>query len=214
METRILIVDQHTIVREAIGTLIEKRRDLLVVGGAADGHQAILLAERLQPDLMLMEITLPRLSGLEVTRRLLKNRLSLSVLILSMHDSQSQVEEALRAGASGFLSKTCSSDELMQAIDAVRAGRRYLSAAATQHVVNTITGDGPASRLGTGNLTSREREVLQLIAEGCSNKEIATGLNLSIRTVESHRSNLMAKLGIQKTSGLVRFAIREGLLSP
>ena len=137
-----------------------------------------------------------------------------SVLILSVHDSRPHVEEALRAGASGYLVKTGSSDELMQAIDAVGAGRSYLSSAVAQHVVDAITCEGHASSPNLRRLTSREREVLQLIAEGLSNKEIATELGVSTRTIDSHRSNLMEKLSIRRVSGLVRFAIREGLLGP
>ena len=214
MERTILLADHHTIFREVIRKLLEKREDLRVVGEAADGQQAMLLAQQLKPDVVLMEITLPRLSGLEVTRRLVRSGCRSSVLILSVHDSRPHVEEALRAGASGYLVKTGSSDELMQAIDAVGAGRSYLSSAVAQHVVDAITCEGHASSPNLRRLTSREREVLQLIAEGLSNKEIATELGVSTRTIDSHRFNLMEKLSIRRVSGLVRFAIREGLLGP
>ena len=214
MERTILLADHHTIFREVIRKLLEKREDLRVVGEAADGQQAMLLAQQLKPDVVLMEITLPRLSGLEVTRRLVRNGCQSNVLILSTHATRPHVEEALRAGASGYLVKTGSSDELMQAIDTVVTGQSYLSSAIAQHVVDAINHEGHASSPNLRSLTSREREVLQLIAEGLSNKEIATELGVSTRTIDSHRSNLMEKLSIRRVSGLVRFAIREGLLSP
>lgn len=213
MERTILIADHHTIFREVIRKLLERRDDLRVVGEAADGQQAMLLAQKLKPDVVLMEITLPRLSGLEVTRRLVRSGCPSNVLILSMHGNRRHVEVALRAGASGYLVKTASSDELLQAIDTVAAGRSYLSSAVAQHVVDAITREGHTSPPDLRCLTSREREVLQLIAEGLSNKEVATELGVSTRTIDSHRSNLMEKLSIRKVPGLVRFAIREGLLS-
>ncbi len=212
MQTTILVADDHLIVRQGLKRLLSKREDFRVVGEAADGEEAVILAGRTEPDVVLMDISMPRLSGIDATRRIRKNSDHTKVLALSMHDSQSYVEEALRAGAAGYVHKNSSIEDLFAAIDAVREGESYLSPLITQQVVDAIAhpGDRPASALST--LTEREREVLKLIAEGLSSKEIAAQLGVSLKTIESHRANLMDKLDIHKVSGLVRFAIRAGLV--
>jgi DNA-binding NarL/FixJ family response regulator len=211
--TSILLADDHRLVREGLRRLLEERSDLRVVGEAGTGLEAVEKAGTLGPDLVLMDLSMPVLSGIDATRRLCKQSGAPKVLILSMHADRHYVEEVLRAGASGYVLKDSASSDLLQAIDAVRAGESFLSPSITQRVVEAIARpeDQPAAALGT--LTEREREVLTLIAEGLSSKEIARRLGVSLKTIESHRANLMDKLDIHKVSGLVRFAIRAGLVN-
>jgi len=214
METRILLVDDHAMVREALRAKLEAVDHLTVVGEARDGREAIEAARELRPDVIVMDIWLPRLSGLAATQEILKTDRNARVLILSVHEGRSFVEDAFRAGAIGYVVKSGSVQELLEAIDAVRQGRSYLSPAITQHVVGAIRDPRDSASSGLSRLSSREREVLQRIAEGLASKEIAADLHLSRRTVETHRANLMRKLGAHKASSLVRIAIREGLVSP
>lgn len=214
MGTRVLLVDDHAMVREALRAKIEAVDGLEVVGEARDGREAVDAARRLRPDIILMDIMLPRLSGLAATQEIMKADQGARVLILSVHEERSFVEDAFRAGAFGYVVKTGPIQELLDAIDAVRQGLSYLSPAITQHVVGSIRNPGDSSSGGLSALSTREREVLQRIAEGLASKEIAADLQLSRRTVETHRANLMRKLGAHKASSLVRIAIREGLVSP
>jgi DNA-binding NarL/FixJ family response regulator len=214
MQTTIVVADDHTIVREGIRKLLEAREDFQVVGEASDGEEAVQMILEKKPDVALMDIWMPRLSGIDATRRIGKRGLDTKVLVLSMHESRTYVEEVLRAGASGYILKSAASQDLLNAIDAVCNGASYLSPAITQQVVDAIARPGDAAPSGVAMLTDREREVLQLIAEGLSSKEIAGMLGVSLKTVDSHRSNLMEKLDIHKVSGLVRFAIRAGLVEP
>jgi len=214
MQTTIVVADDHKIVREGIRKLLETRDDFKVVGEASDGEEAVQLVLEKKPDVALMDIWMPRLSGIDATRRIGKRGLDTKVLVLSMHASRSYVEEVLRAGASGYIVKNAAAQDLLNAIDAVRSGVSYLSPVITQQVVDAIARPADASPSGVAALTDREREVLQLIAEGLSSKEIAGMLGVSLKTVDSHRSNLMEKLDIHKVSGLVRFAIRTGLVEP
>jgi DNA-binding NarL/FixJ family response regulator len=213
MQTTILVADDHQIVRQGLKRLLSKRGDFAIVAEASDGEQAVEIASRQQPDVVLMDISMPRLSGIDATRRIAAGGRT-KVLALSMHDAQSYVEEALRAGASGYVHKNASAEDLFSAIDAVRTGESYLSPTVTQQVVDAIArpGDRPSSAVSA--LTQREREVLKLIADGLSSKEIAAQLGVSLKTIESHRANLMDKLDIHKVSGLVRFAVRAGLVAP
>jgi DNA-binding NarL/FixJ family response regulator len=214
MQTTIVVADDHKIVREGIRKLLETREDFEVIGEASDGEEAVQMVLEKQPDVALMDIWMPRLSGIDATRRIGKRGLDTKVLVLSMHESRTYVEEVLRAGAAGYIVKNAASSDLLAAIDAVRDGASYLSPAITQQVVDAIARPGDVAPSGVATLTDREREVLQLIAEGLSSKEIATMLGVSLKTVDSHRSNLMEKLDIHKVSGLVRFAIRAGLVEP
>jgi DNA-binding NarL/FixJ family response regulator len=213
-QTTIVVADDHKIVREGIRKLLETREDFKVVGEASDGEEAVQMVLDKQPDVALMDIWMPRLSGIDATRRIGKRGLDTKVLVLSMHESRTYVEEVLRAGAAGYIVKNAASSDLLQAIDAVCEGASYLSPSITQQVVDAIARPGDAAPSGVATLTDREREVLQLIAEGLSSKEIAGMLGVSLKTVDSHRSNLMEKLDIHKVSGLVRFAIRAGLVEP
>ncbi len=212
--TTIVVADDHKIVREGLVKLLEARPDFTVIGEASDGEEAVQMVLEKQPDVVIMDIWMPRLSGIDATRRIGKRGSQAKILVLSMHESRTYVEEVLRAGASGYIVKNSASSDLLQAIDAVRAGASYLSPAITQQVVDAIARPGDSSPSGVAMLTDREREVLQLIAEGLSSKEIASMLGVSLKTVDSHRSNLMEKLDIHKVSGLVRFAIRAGLVEP
>jgi len=214
MSTRIVLVDHHVVFREAIRGLIDARSQLSVVGEASEGREAYALCLELQPDVVVTEISIPRLSGVELASRLARELPRTRVLMLSGHESRSQVAQALRSGAAGYVCKSGPAQELIQAIDAVRSGRSFVSPAVAEHLVSALTGRGEAEPQAPHGLTGREREVLQMVAEGLSSKEIATELGVSTRTVESHRANVMGKLGIHKVSGLVRFAIREGLLNP
>jgi DNA-binding NarL/FixJ family response regulator len=192
--------------------LIEKREELKVVGEAGEGPAAISLIERAEPDIAVMEIALPRLSGIEVVRRVTRSGKRCRFLVLSDGDGPMHLRNAFAAGASAFVSKADPSDQLLRAIDAIRAGRRYVSPSASHHLAEVVAAGGEPET-ATDRLSSREREILQLIAEGLSTKEVATSLGISARTVETHRASLMHKLGIHKVSGLVRLAIREGLIS-
>lgn len=214
MQTTILLADDHRLVREGLRKLIEEREDLRVVAEATSGQEAIELCDRLQPDIVLMDISMPGLSGIDATRRICKGNPGTRVLILSMHDNQGYVEEVLRSGASGYVLKDSAASDLLQAIDAVRGGDSFLSPTVTQQVVDAIARPADRPLAAASQLTEREREVLTLIAEGLSSKEIAQKLGVSLKTIESHRANLMDKLDIHKVSGLVRFAIRAGLVAP
>jgi DNA-binding NarL/FixJ family response regulator len=212
MATRILLADHHRIVREGLRHILERRQDFTIVAEAADGESALRQIEEKKPEIAVLELLMPRLSGVDAIRRV--GRLGRTrCIVLSAHQSRSHVQDALRAGAAGYLLKDASSAQLIEAIEVVRSGKFYFSPDVTQHVVDAATHPTGNPESGLASLTSREREVLQLIAEGLSTKEIATALGVSARTADSHRARLMEKLGIHKASGLVRFAIREGLVS-
>lgn len=208
----IVVVEDHAIVREGLVKLLESREDFSVIGEAANGEEAVEIVMAKHPDIVLMDINMPRLSGIDATRRLGKFGSQSKIVVLSMHENRSCVEEVLRAGASGYVVKSSALADVHEAIDAVRAGYSYLSPAITQQLVESIAHAGKETPTGVAMLTDREREVLQLVAEGLSSKEIASLLGVSLKTIDSHRSNLMEKLDIHKVSGLVRFAIRSGLV--
>lgn len=211
---RVVLADDHLLVRAGLRKLLESMPNLQVVGEADDGLAALALVEQLKPDLVLMDIAMPKLNGLEATIRLLKAWPTIRVLILSMHQNEEYVRQALRHGAVGYLLKDAAPMELDRAIEAIRRDETYLSPAVTKGVltdyVQRLRGDEPPA----GQLTPRQREVLQLVAEGLSTKEIARRLGLSVKTVETHRSQLMKQLDIHEVAGLVRYALRAGLISP
>jgi two-component system response regulator NreC len=212
METTLLVADDHRLVREGIRRILEARNDLRVVVEADDGEEAVRAAVERRPDLALIDFTMPRLSGVEAIRRI-RRTAAIPCITVSMHEQIGHVTQALEAGASGYVVKSAAASELLDAIDAVRAGRSYLSPSVAHWAVEAIAKpDGrPASSLR--GLTAREREVLQLVAEGLTSKEIGAALGVSFKTIETHRTNLMAKLEIRKASGLVRIAMREGLIA-
>ena len=207
---RLLLVDDHALVRAGIRALFERIEDVTVVAEAASGREAVRLAESLRPDLISMDIALPDVNGLEATIQLV--RLRLRVMIVSMHLNEEYVLQALRAGAMAYLPKDSGPAELAGAVAAVRAGEVWLPSKVTNLLAAYLrrTGDGVKPPLA---LTPRQREVLQMIAEGTGTKEIAHLLGVSVKTVETHRAQLMERLGIRDIAGLVRYALRVGLAS-
>jgi len=213
MKSTIVLVEDHEMLRDGLRGLIEATDDFEIVAEASDGATAVEVVERHRPDIVVMDIWLPRLSGIEATRKIVLGGRP-RVLILSQHDSWSYVKEALKAGAVGYLVKTSSGSTLLTALRAIRAGKSYLSPDIAGRVVDAIARPERGSGSPVAALSGREREVLHLIGDGLSSKEIAGSLGVSARTVETHRANVMQKLGIHKVAGLVRFAIREGLIGP
>ncbi|MCV2368916.1 response regulator [Roseateles oligotrophus] len=213
MICRVLLADDHTLVRAGLRKLLDSLPDVEVVGEAADGLAVLSLAEQLRPDLIVMDVAMPGLNGLEATARLKQAWPEVQVLILSMHQNEDYVRQALRQGAAAYLLKDAAPTELEAGVRAVLRGETYLSSAVSKGVmsdyVKRLRGDQPSG----SQLTPRQREVLQLIAEGNSSKEIARRLDLSIKTVDTHRSQLMRQLDIHEVTGLVRYALRCGLIS-
>jgi DNA-binding NarL/FixJ family response regulator len=210
---RVLLADDHTLIRAGIRGLLEGLPGVEVAGEAGDGQEALRLAELLQPDVVLLDIGMPGLNGLEVATRLAKLDPEMRVVILSMHTSEEYVLQALRAGAAGYLLKGSAVAELELAIRAVARGETYLSPTVSKHVVDEYvrrTGGAPDP---VAALTPRQREILQLVAEGHTSKDIARQLGLSHRTVETHRNQLMKRLDIHDLTGLVRFAVRVGMVA-
>ena len=214
MKTTVLIADDHQLLREALRPVIESSGEFEVIAEAADGREAVELATELKPDLVLMDIWLPKLSGIEATRHVKHALPETRVLIMSQHDTSNYIEAALREGASGYMVKTTSANEMLAALRAASEGKCYLSPDIALRVVDAFARPSGEPSLAYSTLTGREREVLQLIAEGLSSKEVAQQLGISLRTVEAHRASVMDKLEIHKVAGLVRFAIREGLIAP
>ncbi|MEI6669457.1 MAG: response regulator transcription factor [Acidobacteriota bacterium] len=214
MPVRILLADDHALVRAGVRALLDGLHDIVVVAEAANGREALASAVALQPDVALMDIDMPELNGVEATARLKRESPRTRVIMLSMYDSDEYVWQALRAGAVGYLLKDSLPAELDIAIRAVSRGERYLSPRVSRFVIEAYVAD-PGGGLGDGadKLTSRQREVLQLLAEGASTKTIASRLAVSIKTVETHRSDVMRRLDIHDIPGLVRFAVRAGLVS-
>jgi DNA-binding NarL/FixJ family response regulator len=211
---RVLLAEDHTLVRAGLRTLLQQLDQVVVVGEAADGREAIALAKTHKPDMILMDITMPGLNGIDATRQVRKELPEVRVLMLSMHSSEEHVMQALRAGASGYLLKESAPLELELALRSVGRGETYLSPPISRQVIEGYmqrVSDSPQDALA--GLSARQREVLQLIAEGNSSKEIARRLNLSVKTVETHRTQLMDRLRIRDVAGLVRFAIRTGLIT-
>lgn len=210
---RVVLADDHVLVRAGVRKLLESMPGIEVVGEADDGLAVLALVEQLKPDLALIDIAMPQLNGLEAMVRLLKARPETKVLILSMHQNEEYVRQALRGGASGYLLKDAAPTELDLAIDAIRRGETYLSPAVTKGVLTDYVHRLRSDEAQGDRLTPRQREVLQLVARGQSTKEIARSLDLSIKTVETHRSQLMKQLDIHDVTGLVRYALRAGLIS-
>jgi DNA-binding NarL/FixJ family response regulator len=211
---RTLLADDHTLVRAGIRGLLQGFQGVEVVGEAEDGHEALRLAESLRPDVVLLDIGMPGLNGLEVAGRLATLDPSIRVLILSMHTSEEYVLRALRAGCAGYLLKRSAVSELEVAVRAIARGETYLSPAVSKQVVDDYVGRTGGATDPLDALTPRQREILQLVAEGNTSKEIAEQLGLSFKTVETHRTQIMERLGVHDLAGLVRFAVRVGLVTP
>ena len=213
MKLRLMLADDHQIVRQGLRAILRAVPDFELAGEAADGLEVVRLAERLKPDVIVLDLMMPRLSGLEATRQLTRRTHRPKVVVLSMHSNEAYVLEALAAGALGYVVKDAGAEELVQAIRVVASGRRYLSrplcAEDVEAYARRVEGGPPDPFL---QLTAREREVLQLTAEGHSGSDIAERLFISPRTVETHRANLMRKLGVRNQKELVRYAVQRGKL--
>jgi DNA-binding NarL/FixJ family response regulator len=206
---RVLLADDHAMVRKGFRLILEAQPDMEIAGEAGNGRQAVDLAEKLHPDVVVMDVAMPELNGIEATRRLASSSPHTRVLALSMHKDSVYVREILRAGARGYLLKDSIDTDLISAVRAVAKGDGYISPGVSDAVLTDYRRHVTAP---LDLLTSREREVLQMIAESKTNKEIAVALNLSVYTVEAHRGKIMEKLNLHSTSELVRFAVRHGLI--
>jgi DNA-binding NarL/FixJ family response regulator len=208
---RVLIADDHGIVRSGLRMLLDSVDGIDVIGEAADGIEARDIAVRERPDLAILDVKMPGLTGLEATREIRKQAPEVAVLILSMHEEERYLFEALKAGASGYVLKRAADRELIDAIRAVERGEPFLTPEAQQALIRDVLGDGERQQ---EELTPREEEVVKLVADAHTNKEIAELLGLAEKTVENHRSNAMHKLGMRDRVELVRYAIRRGLIEP
>ena len=211
---RVLLADDHTLVRVGFRRLLEGIPGIQVVGEASDGREALPMIETKRPDMVLMDIGMPGLNGLEATARVTHDLPGIRVIILSMHSDKEYVLRALRAGASGYLLKDADINQLEMAIKAVAAGETFLSPSISRHVISDYVQRVGAEPSPRDELTPRQREILQLIAEGRSKQDIAQTLGVSVKTVETHRDQMMERLGIHDVAGLVRYAIRAGIITP
>jgi DNA-binding NarL/FixJ family response regulator len=208
MPTRILLADDHQIIRQGLRKLLENE-GFAVVGEAANGHEAVRLAQSLRPEVSVLDVTMPQLNGLDAARAILRVSPATKVVLLTMHTEGRYVSEALKAGVRGYVLKSQVSADLVQAIREVTRGKTYLSPGVSQTVVDAYLAK---TDLPPDPLSLRERQVLQLVAEGKTTKEVAGLLGVRVRTAESHRTRIMAKLNIHETAGLVRYAVRNGLI--
>ena len=213
---RVLIVDDHTLLRQALRMMLDDNDALEVVGEAANGREAVEAAERLRPDVVLMDMVMPSLNGIEATRQIAKRTPSCRVLILTAYLEDEHLLQSLKAGAAGYVVKNSDLEELLLAIQSVHRGNSYFSASVSEEIaVNEVLlqAKQPNPKTGYDLLTSREREVLQLIAEGLSNQRIAEELVISVKTVEAHKAHIMSKLHARNRTDLIRYAIKRGLVS-
>ena len=212
MSTKIVLAEDHRLMRAGLRALLNEQPDVEVVAEASDGEEALRVIAKTQPDLVLLDISLPKLNGIEVATRLAKEHPRIRVIILSMHQDAVYVRQALRAGVAGYLVKGAEEAELDLALKAVLRGDQYLSPAVSRGLVEEVRHPTPAEASPFDRLTARQREFLQRLAEGQSTKEIAHHLNISVKTAEFHRAELMKRLDIHDVPGLVRYAIRHGLV--
>jgi two-component system nitrate/nitrite response regulator NarL len=209
---RILLVDDHPVVRKGLVSCLASKENLKVVGEASNGAEALKLVQELQPDIVLMDVSMPGMDGLEVTEALRKDAPQTRVLVLSMQSNRDPVLRLIKAGARGYVLKDAPTEELVNAIETVHAGEAYFSKPVAQIALNQYISDADESK-PVAKLSEREREVLALIAEGKSNKEIAMQLGIGVRTTETHRERIMRKLDIHSVAGLTKFAIANGISS-
>lgn len=210
----ILIVDDHAIVRRGIRALLESQSGWEVVGEATTGNEAVELAKRLQPDIVIMDLSLPELNGLEATRLVLKEAPRSEVLVLTMHHSEELARNVLQAGARGYVLKSDADENLIAAVDSLRQHRPFLTSAVTEFVLDDYLRRSPDADdvAAFPPVTARERQIIQLLAEGKTNKEAAAALGISVKTIEAHRANLMRKLHLRSVSDLVRYAVRNNIV--
>jgi two-component system, NarL family, response regulator NreC len=214
MTISIILADDHPVVRRGMQTLLEAEPDFSVIGETGDGSECVRLVEKLQPDVLILDLMMPGLSGLEALRIIRKRSPRTRVVVLSMHDTNAFVAEALKNGATGYVLKGGDEEHLVRAVQEAADGRRFLSPPVTDRAIDAYIEQARTGQLDPHEtLTAREREVLQLAAEGKTSAEIAARLHISQRTVENHRANLMRKLGLKNQSDLVRYALRRGLIS-
>jgi len=212
---KVLIADDHEIVRQGLRSMLEAQRDCQVVGEAGDGRQAVTLTKELNPDVVILDIGMPTLNGLEATRQILKMRPQTKVLILTMHESDSVIREVLDAGARGYILKTDAGRDLVTAVDSLRRNKTFFTSRVSQMILDGFLKGDPRpqnSESGAVRLTPRQREIVQLLAEGKSSKEVAVALDLSVKTAETHRANIMRKLDCHSVSEVVRYAIRNKII--
>ena len=219
MSLRIFLADDHEVVRLGLRTLLEKGTGWTVVGEASNGRDAVEAVKDLKPDVVVMDLTMPQLNGLEATRQILRDAPRTAVMILSVNESEDIVHEVLTAGARGFMLKSDAGKDLLVAVEGLHQGRPFFSARVADYVLQHYhrRGGGGAPEpppSPSSTLTTREREVLQLLVEGQSNKEVAASLGIGVKTAEAHRANLMKKLGVHSMSELVRYAIRNKIVEP
>ncbi len=214
--TRILLADDHEVVRKGLRALLETHAGYEVVGEAVDGREAIEMAARLRPDVAILDVGMPDISGLEATRQIVDENPQVKVLILTIHDSQYMASEALRAGARGYVLKSDAGLDLLQALESLGQNKPFFTPKVAELVLEgfkkaqEVTDEEAVSP----RLTSRETEIIQLLAEGKTSKEVANTLDISLKTVETHRAHIMTKLGVHSVAGLVRYAIREKIVEP
>jgi DNA-binding NarL/FixJ family response regulator len=212
--SRIVLADDHSVMRQGLRALLQMEAGFTIVGEASDGNTAVELVEQLKPDVLVVDLVMPGLGGLDVLREVRRRSPATRVVVLSMHANEAYVQEALQNGASGYVLKDSEATDLIQAIRQVVAGRRYLSAAISERAIHAYS-----RKAGTGTLdlyetlTNREREVLRMVAEGRTSPEIAERLYIGVRTAETHRANLMRKLGLRSQADVIRFALRRGLIA-
>lgn len=209
---KVFLADDHGVLRDGLRSVLEAQPDIAVIGEAANGQEAVRLVTELKPDVAILDIMMPELNGLEAARQIQQQQPSVQIIMLSMHMADDHVLGALRAGARGYVLKEAASEEVIEAVRTVRAGRRYLSAPISDVIDSVLLQDQPAPDPLAG-LTAREREILQLLVEGQTNAEIGRLLSLSPKTVHTYRSRLMEKLDIHDLPGLVKFALQRGLTS-
>ncbi|HVL71735.1 MAG TPA: response regulator transcription factor [Beijerinckiaceae bacterium] len=216
MSLRILLADDHEIVRRGLKELLEEQVGWTVCAEAANGREAVELAIRAKPQVAVLDLSMPELNGLEATRRIRQAAPQVEVLVFTMHESEDLIREVLAAGARGYLLKSDATRQLIPAVESLSRRKPYFSGRVSEVVLDGFLKTGPSAppAIGVERLTSREREIVQLLAEGRSNKEIATRLDLSVKTVETHRASVMRKLDLNSLADIIRFAIRNRMIEP